>query len=107
MQHQSEAIISLQTQLASVTQQADAPANPNKQQPALAYDDSKVDTCASHTAEDDAMLHDDTACAEQQAVPSNAGRKSGRESKGGKQGGVAWRTRWFTVRWSGGPHRFL
>lgn len=38
---------------------------------------------------------------------SNAGTGVDKNTVSGKQGGIAWRTRWFTVRWSGGPHRFL
>ena len=46
---------------------------------------------------------------QQAADASNAGTRADRNTVNGnrRQGGVAWRTRWFTVRWSGGPHRFL
>ncbi|KAL3136878.1 hypothetical protein ABBQ32_006490 [Trebouxia sp. C0010 RCD-2024] len=44
---------------------------------------------------------------QQAADASNAGTGVDENTVSGKQGGVAWRTRCFTVRWSGGSHRFL
>ena len=112
VQQQAAVIATLQNQVACVTQQAGAPANISQQAAAtpgeteaetdpnlMANDDddrgSEAETNPNHRADDHAL---DERGSAQQIAP---------DRRHGEQGGVAWRTRWFTVRWSGGPHRFL
>lgn len=96
MHQQAAVIAALQTQL--------VPPTSLSRQQAAAVQDTESDTDPKHRDDDHAVPFDGEGSDAQQVVPSNGGRRSG---KGGKQGGVAWRTPWFTVRWSGGPHRFL
>ena len=98
VQQQAAVMATLQTQIACVTQPSGAQANIS-QQAAATPGETEAETNPSHRADD--YAHDDSGSVSQQVLPSSTGRRRG------EQGGVAWRTRWFTVRWSGGPHRFL
>ena len=97
VQQQAEVIATLQNQVACLTQPAGAPANIS-QQAAATPGETEAETDPTHRADDHAHDIDDRGDNVQQIAPSR---------RRGEQGGVAWRTRWFTVRWSGGPHRFL